>query len=133
MIRKQAVDFVNKTHGRQLQMGPVRLNPFLLQLEVCDVVFPDRDGQTMLSLKRLFVDVEVSSLWRRAFVFREVTLVAPGVRAVLLGDHSMNLADLVPPARDEPKGEKSALPRVWIESLSVTGGKVDYIDTTRKP
>lgn len=70
---------------------------------------------------------------RRAFVCRELALDVPGVRAVLLADRSMNLADLAPPAGDEPEGEKSALPRVWIASLSVTGGKVDFVDTTRKP
>jgi len=133
IIRKQAVAFVSKTYGRELQVGTVRLNPFLLQLEISDVVFPDRDGQAMLSLKRLFVDVELSSLWQRALVFRELTLDAPGVRAVWLADGSVNLADLAPPAGDEPEAEKSALPRVWIESLSVTGGKLDYVDTTRKP
>jgi len=133
IIRKQALAFVGKAYGRELQMGAVRLNPFLLQLEVNDVVLPDKDGQAMLGLKRLFVDVEVSSLWQRELVLREVSLDAPGVRAVLRADGSLNLADLAPPARDEPEREKSALPRVWVESLSVTGGKFEFVDTTRKP
>jgi hypothetical protein len=31
LLRAQAVDFVKKTYGRELQIGTVRLNPFLLQ------------------------------------------------------------------------------------------------------
>jgi len=133
LIRQQAVAFVSQTYGRELQIGRVRLNPFLLQLEVSDVVLPDQDGQAMLGLKRLFVDVEVASLWRRELVLREVSLDAPGVHAVVRADGSLNLADLAPPARAEPAREKSALPRVWIASLSVSGGNFEFVDTRRKP
>jgi len=133
LLRAQAVDFVKKTYGRELQIGTVRLNPFLLQLEVQDVGLPDKDGQEMLSLKRLFVDFEFSSLWRQAFVFRDVVVETPGVRAVRRADGTLNLADLAPPAREVPQPEPPELPRVWIESLAVTGGRLDYMDTTRKP
>ncbi len=133
LIRQQAVAFVSQTYGRELQVGSVRLNPFLLQLEINDVVLPDQDGQAMLGLKRLFVDVEVASLWRCELVLREVSLDAPGVHAVVRADGSLNLADLAPPARAEPAREKSALPRVWIASLSVSGGNFEFVDTRRKP
>ena len=133
IIRKQAVDFFAETYGRELQVGAVRLNPFLLQLEIQDLALPDKDGREMLGLKRLFVDFELSSLWRRVFVFREVTVDAPGVRAALRADGTLNLADLALPARDVPERKKAGLPSVWIESLSITDGKFDYVDATRKP
>lgn len=133
IVRQQAVAFVSKTYGRELQVGQVRLNPFLLQLEASDLRFPDQDGQAMLGLKRLFVDVEISSLWRRALVLRDVTLEGPEVRAVLRADGSFNLADLVPPAGKAADAGKSELPSLWIQSLGLTGGKVDYLDSTHQP
>jgi hypothetical protein len=42
----------------------------------------------------------------------------------------MNLADLAPPRKEAPPpgAESPPLPRLWIESLSVRDGRVDYLD-----
>lgn len=132
VIRSQATDFVRTTYGRDLKIGAVALNPFLLQLELRDVAFPDADGTTMVGFRRLFVDFETSSLWRRAYVFREVTLEAPYAHAVKR-TAGLNLADLAPPKKSPaPPPSNEPLPAVWVESLAVTEGAVDYEDRARR-
>jgi hypothetical protein len=133
LVRKQAIAYVSQAYGRELQIGEVRIQPFTLQLEIRDLALPDRDRQPMLGLKRLFVDFELSSLWRRAYVFRELTLESPSVRAVLRHDGTLNLADLAPPEPASPPPAKAELPRVWIESLAVGGGSVEYVDLRHEP
>jgi hypothetical protein len=130
LIRSQTIDHVRVTYGRELQIGEVRVQPFKLQIEVRDLAFPDRDRQPMLSLKRLFVDFDLSSLWRRAYVFRELIVEAPAVRAVLRRDGTMNLADLSPPAGPDasPQQGGAGLPSVWIESLVISDGRAEYVD-----
>src|SRR5512135_2957639 len=96
LVRSQAIEYVRETYGRELAIGEVRIHPFKLQAEVRDVALPDTDGQPMLAFQRLFADFELSSLWQRAFVFREVLLEAPFARAVIRRDGSVNLADLAP-------------------------------------
>lgn len=134
IVRSQAIDYVRETYGRELAIGEVRLNPFKLQLDVRDVAFPDADGSKMLGLRRLFVDFEVASLWRRAFVFRELAIEAPLVRAVVRRDGAMNLADLAPPPAPgaPPPEDDGGLPSLWIESLAVTDGVVEYADFARR-
>jgi len=113
LIRDRAIAAVRDTYGRELQIGAVCVQPFKLQLELRDVVFPDRDRQAMLSLRRLFVDFELASLWRCAWVFRDLDFEGPAVRAVLRRDGSLNLADLSPPpAADAP----------------ATGPKAEYLE-----
>jgi uncharacterized protein involved in outer membrane biogenesis len=87
----------------------------------------------MLALERLFVDFQVSSLWKRALYFREVDLGAPYVRAVIRPDGAMNLADLAPRAEAEPQAreEPEEPTRVWIADLAVADGYVDYLDQAR--
>ena len=97
IVRDQAVGFVRENYGRELQIGEVRVQPFKLQLEVRDLALPDTDAQTMLGFERLFVDFELSSLWERAFVFKDVTIEAPVVRAVVRPGGSLNLGDLALP------------------------------------
>ncbi len=72
IIRSKAIAFAKEEYGRDLAIGEVRFNPFKLQLEIKDVALPDTDRQTMLGFKRLFVDFEVSSLWHRAYTFKDI-------------------------------------------------------------
>jgi len=129
IVRDQAIGFVRDNYGRELQVGEVRVQPFKLQLEVRDLALPDTDARTMLGFARLFVDFEVSSLWERAFVFKDVTLEAPVARAVVRPDGSLNLGDLALPADTED--EDAPLPSIWIHSLAVERGAVTFIDAAR--
>lgn len=129
IVRDKAIEYVRAEYGRELTLGEIRIHPFKLQFEARDIAFPDADGERMLGLARLFVDFEVSSLWKRAFYFREVDLDAPYVRAMIRPGGAMNLADLAPkvpaPAEhDEP-------PTVWIADLVVADGVADFIDRAR--
>ncbi len=134
IVRSQAIDYVRETYGRELKIGGVHVHPFLLQLEVRDVAFPDTDGSTMLGLRRLFVDFELSSLWNRAFTFSEVAVDAPAIRAVVRPDGAMNLADLAPPEPPgtPPPAEDEGIPSVWIQRLDVADGSLDFVDRARR-
>ena len=97
IVRSQAIDFVRENYGRELTLGEIRINPFKLQAEIKDLSLPDTDGKPMLAFRRLFIDFELSSLWRRAYFFKDVQLDAPLARAVIRPDGSVNLADLALP------------------------------------
>jgi len=129
-VRNKAVEYARAEYGRELTLGEIRIHPFKLQFEARDISFPDTDGERMLGLARLFVDFEVSSLWKRAFYFSEVDLDAPYVRALIRPDGAMNLADLAPRTSPEA-GEDDAPPKVWIADLAVTDGVVDFLDRAR--
>jgi flagellar motor protein MotB len=135
LVRSQAIDFVHETYGRDLRIGEVRVQPFKLQIEVHDLSLPDDDGATMLGFGRLFADFELSSLWKRAWYFRDVELDAPVIRAVVRPGGSLNLADLAvekpPGPATAPPKEQEALPSVWIARLGIDGGAVDFVDRAR--
>ncbi len=133
IIREQAVKFVRENYHRELKLGEVRVQPFKLQLEIRDLAFPDADGQPMLSWRRFMIDFELSSLWHRAYVFREVILEAPAARVVVRPGGALNLADLaLPPKTPPPPRKETRPPSLWIQSLAVTDGRVDYADLARR-
>jgi uncharacterized protein involved in outer membrane biogenesis len=127
IARDQAQAFVREHYQRELAIGAIAIHPFKLQAEVRDLVLPDADGQPMLGFERLFVDFEVSSLWNRAYTFKDVSVVAPLVRAVVRPDGSLNLADLALP-EEEPE---QPTPSLWIQALKVEGGALRFRDTAR--
>jgi uncharacterized protein involved in outer membrane biogenesis len=132
LLRDQAQAYVRQAWGRELTLGRIAVQPFALQLELRDIALPDADGQPMLGLQRLFVELDPASLWRGALVFRQLRLEAPRVRAVRRPDGRLNLADLAPPASD-PRAADSAPPRLWIETLAVSGGELEWVDATHRP
>ena len=130
IVRDQAQKFVREHYGRELQLGEVRIHPFKLQLEVKDLALPDADGQTMIGFQRLFVDFELASLWERALVFKDIDVDAPLLRAVVRPDGALNLADLALPP--DPEEEDSPPPSLWIRSLVVDQGTLDFVDQARR-
>ncbi len=131
IVRDQAISFVKNEYGRDLAIGLVKVNPFRLQLEVHDLELPDADGSPMLGFRRLFVDFEASSLWHRAYVFKDLDLEAPDLRAVVRPDGSFNFSDLAPKEPAEPEPQPSGLPAVWLQSLVVSEGSLEYSDLAR--
>jgi hypothetical protein len=129
IARTQAQKFVREHYGRELAVGEIHIQPFKLQIEVRDLVLPDADGQPMLGFARLFADFEVASIWNRAYTFREVTIDAPEVHAVMRRDSSLNLGDLALPK--DPEEADEPLPTVWIQRFDVTRGLLAYTDLAR--
>ncbi|MDR2548798.1 MAG: DUF748 domain-containing protein [Desulfobulbus sp.] len=77
------------------EVESIRLNPFLLTVEIKGLSLRQADGQPLLSFDRFFVDLETESLWRRALVLRELTLVKPEVHLEIEPDGTLNLMRLV--------------------------------------
>lgn len=130
IVKDQAQQFVREKYGRSLEIGEIRIQPFLLQVEIRDLQLPDADGQPMLGFTRLFADFEIASLWHRAYTFREIRIDGPQLRAVKRPDGALNLADLA--SSSEPAQPDTPPPSVWIHRLGVGSGQVAYIDQARR-
>jgi len=127
IVRDQAQAFVREHYQRELAIGAIAIHPFRLQAEVRDLALPDADGRPMLGFQRLVVDFEIASLWNRAFTFKDVTIEAPLIRAVVRPDGSLNLADLALP-EEEPE---EPTPSVWVQHLAVERGAIEFADESR--
>ena len=132
IVRSQALDFVREKYGRELTLGEIRINPFKLQAEIKDLSLPDTDGKPMLAFRRFFVDFELSSLWHRAYVFKDVQLDAPLARTVIRPDGSVNLADLALPDEEDKEDEDESLPALWIQHFALGDGTAQFADLARR-
>ncbi len=128
LIRSQGTAFVMQKYQRTLQLGEVRFNPFTLELDLRDFAFPDSDGKPMLGAHRLYVNLQLASIWNRGATFKDIQLEQPAVRAQLRTDGSLNLADLAKPFANEPPSPPSAPARLFLRRLAVIGGELSFID-----
>jgi uncharacterized protein involved in outer membrane biogenesis len=131
LVRSTIVDFSSEQYHRVAKVGDVRFNPLTLTLELRDVSLPDADGAPLLAFGRLLLDFDVSSVWRFGASFANVELDDPFVRALLRPDGSLNLVDLSHLANPGPPSDSGETPRVFIDRLGVSRGRIAFEDRTR--
>ena len=128
ILRSALMQDIPKTLGVTPTVGGIRLNPFLLQLEIKDLSLAAPGGEKMLGFGRLFVDFEWSSIWHLAYSFGKVDIEAPFVNAVVAHDGNLNLLQLSPKTPPAKPQRKTPLPAIRIGSFNVSKGVVTYED-----
>jgi Domain of Unknown Function (DUF748) len=128
-IRTRARDSLH----REARTADVKFNPFTFATTIRGFTLLDRDGTDLLTFDRLFVDMEPTGLFRRAFLFREISIDRPVVTARIMPDGKPSIADLMESPPTNPGAAPSQPPRVIVNHLTVSGGVVNFKDAARQP
>jgi hypothetical protein len=133
LVRAALLKDIPANLGVTPTVGDIRINPFRLQLTVENFSLAQPGGEKLLGFARLFVDLDLSSLWHRAYSFGNIELAAPYVNATVAQDGSLNLLELKPKAAATPSPPKTsgALPRIRIGVFKISQGLVSYEDHSR--
>jgi hypothetical protein len=125
--------YVQEQLGRRAEIGEVRVNPLLFKVEIKRFRLQEADGRPLIGFERLFVDFELSSLFRRAWTFAQIRLEAPRLDVVLGRDGRLNLADLLdslPRGEPEPEPKPAAPRRILLQHALVRGGVLSFTDAS---
>ena len=132
VLRSALLEDIPKTLGVTPAVGEIRINPFLFRLEIKDFSLAAPNGEKLVGFRRLFVDFELSSIWRRAYSFANIDLDAPTVNAVVAQDGRLNLLQMSPKsAAAQPPRKSAPLPSIRVGSFKVRNGLVTYDDHSR--
>jgi len=130
IVRGQAVAALEQRLDRPVSLERLRINPFVLSAELGNFRIRERDGSMLAGFDRLYVNFQLSSLFRWAWTFREIRLETPSVDLVRAENGAINVANLIggdgAAALDEEPAP--ALPRLLIGELAVAGGTVRIVD-----
>lgn len=128
IVRSLAEKHGSEFLGRQLTLKEVSINPYTLEMSLLGLRILESNEETeALSLTRLAVDVEWSSVLRGAPIVRSVEIVQPRIRLARIDASSYNFSDVLnkilehPPTDDEPA-------RFSINNIVLRGGRVDIDD-----
>jgi outer membrane protein OmpA-like peptidoglycan-associated protein len=125
IVRVIAVKQLSKHLGRPVTIQKVRLNPYMLSATLRGLLIKDKDGAPLLSWDKVYVNFQLTSLFTHSWVFKEVSLSQPYLRAQINKDYTFNFSDIV--ARLSPISP----PGSWrIGRLRLTEGKVSFTDLT---
>jgi hypothetical protein len=138
LVRQQFPVLVEKHLGAQGSVEAVRINPFLLTFDATNLAIAEKSGTSVFNTGRLFVDFELSSLFRWAWTFREIRIEKPMLNAELDARESLNLLRLLPQGKDAKETPSAAdkpetLPRLLLQQLVISDGVFRFTDHTLQP
>jgi hypothetical protein len=138
VIKQQMLKRLPALTKRNAAVRQVKLNPYALSLTIRGLSLTESNGEEFVGFDELYVNLQLSSLLKRGFVFKEISVKKPSARVVYMADGTFNFSNLLSvAATDSPKPSADPspareLPLVIIEQLRVSDGAVTFTDLNRK-
>lgn len=112
---------LSQTLQREVAIGKIKTNPYLLRAEVQGTTIRDRmPGEPFIILPRLLIDLEWVSLFRLAPVVREIRADKPRIHIIRFADGSYNFADLLHGKKSQGRPLRFSLANIQIMQGAMT-------------
>jgi hypothetical protein len=133
LIRHQLPSALRNFLAREASLREASFNPLTLRVTLRGFDLRDRDGGPLAAFDALTANFQASSLFRRAWTFREIRLTKPVVTGRIGGDGRLTAADLFEPKSSPEPSKPFRLPRVLVGDLIVEAGVCTFEDASREP
>ncbi|HVZ72653.1 MAG TPA: DUF748 domain-containing protein [Polyangia bacterium] len=144
IARSQAEKQLSQLLGRKVSVARVRVNPFALSLAVEGLQIYEPDGTTpFVGFSRLYVNAQISSVFRRAPVVKEIALEALRVHVVRTKataqswgdvDAAYNFSDILarlaamPKSSEPPEPPSPEPPRFSLNNIHIDDAAIVFDD-----
>ncbi len=134
IVKAQLIKQLSATTKRTTTVQQVKFNPYALSLTIRGLRLTEGSGAIFASLGEFYGNFELSSIYRRKFVFSALSIKQPFASVVWEKDGRFNFSDMIPaPASSPaPPQKRGSVPKILIEDLSVDGGGLEFTDLTRQ-
>jgi len=137
IIRSVAVKQLSQQLGREVSIRQVSLNPFAFSTTIRGLLIKDKDGEPFVSWDEVYVNFQLSSFLGHPWVFKNISVTGPFIRAQLNRDGTFNFSDLI--AKFAPTNAPAAPPKapgkpigLWIGRLQITNATASVTDLTHR-
>ncbi|MDR3004236.1 MAG: DUF748 domain-containing protein [Acidovorax sp.] len=121
----------SKALGRPLSVGKVEFSPWSMELTLRDVALAGADGQSepQVSIGRIYIDAELSSLLRWGPVADAIQVDSPHIRLTQLAPGKLDIQDILEKLQsDKPEESSSELPRFALYNIEISDGQLAFKD-----
>ncbi|MBA3625026.1 MAG: AsmA family protein, partial [Methylibium sp.] len=127
LVERQAPAYAAERLEAELTVGDTSFNPFLLRFVAQDLRLAQQDQQEpMLTLERLVIDLDWSSLWSQAWTLSTLRLHGLHVRAEIDAEGRLDWAGLLRPREDQ--AQQSPPPVLHVGHATVEAGRLALTD-----
>ncbi|HEV8342253.1 MAG TPA: DUF748 domain-containing protein [Candidatus Binatia bacterium] len=130
LLRQKLASELSKTLHREVSIQQIRINPYALSVWVRGFLVKERQGSgTAISFDELYVNLELSSLFRRGVVLKEIRLVKPYINLIRNEDLTYNFTDLIEEfTKGPPDPTPGPTPRFSLNNIQLVDGRIDFDD-----
>lgn len=127
LLKWQGEKIASEQLGRPVRIGKVDFKPWTLELTLNDVAVAGADGAPdQFSVKRVYADAELQSVFRLAPVIDAIQIEVPAVRLTHLGDGRYDIDDIL--ARLAARAQPAEPARFALYNIDLSGGRIDFDD-----
>ncbi|HWP58065.1 MAG TPA: DUF748 domain-containing protein [Candidatus Acidoferrales bacterium] len=133
LVRLKLASELSRALHRDVSIAQVRINPYAMSATVRGLVVREpKGGATAFAFDELYVNLQLSSLFRLAPVLKEIKLVKPHLNLVRNEDFTYNFSDLIEEFTKAPADPKSKPagppPRFSLNNIEIVDGRIDFDD-----
>jgi Domain of Unknown Function (DUF748) len=136
IIKSQMLKRLPALTHRNVAVQQVKLNPYALSFTLRGFSLTETNGEEFASLGELYVNFQAVSLFKRGFVFSEISIKKPSANVIRLANGEFNFANLLTnsaPTEAKPVPQKQQpLPLVMIDELKIEDGRLAFTDFDRR-
>ncbi len=138
IVRHVAQKQISQQLNRETTIASVKINPFALTTTIRGLLIKDHDGEPFVSWDEVFVNFQLSSLFSKAWSFKEISTTKPFVRVQVNKDGSFNFSDLIAKFSTNASPNTASVPRkplvVHVDKLHIGRAVAALSDLTpREP
>ncbi|MCD4764068.1 MAG: DUF748 domain-containing protein, partial [Desulfobacterales bacterium] len=133
IIKSNLISGIAGQLGRNATVNEVKVNPFVLSVTVRGFEMSEPDGERFVGFEELYVNFQLSSIFRRAYTFDEIRMIAPDGRVKILPDSSLNFSDILASSdpAEAPPDKNNELPPISVSRLKIEQGHLAFSDLSR--
>ena len=130
LVQRYVKNFAVEKLKRNVSITEVRINPFLFTFEAKGFELREANNRPIFGFGRLFVDFELSSLFRWAWTFADIRIERPSLNLEIQQNGRLNFADLadsLPPSKSSSNKAHSP-PRLLLQHAEIVDGNITFSD-----
>ena len=133
ILKSSLISGIAEQLGRNATVNEVKVNPFVLSVTVRGFEMSEPDGERFVGFEELYVNFQLSSIFRRAYTFDEIRMIAPDGRVKILPDSSLNFSDILASSdpAEAPPDKNNELPPISVSRLKIEQGHLALSDLSR--
>lgn len=112
-------------------VGKVTFDPLRLKTTIENFKLTEKSGAPLAGFDKLIVDFEAGGIFKRAWEFKEISLVDPQALIAISPQGKLNWADLIDKLNEDKTPPDDTIPRLIIQQISVKLGNIEYVDASR--
>ena len=146
-LQQKLPTVIHERSTLSLHIDEIRINPFSLSVEINHVNLQDKNKQSLAAFERLYINFQLSSLFRQLWYFDALILESPSVHYQIYNDFSNNIEQLNSLiSKDKASLNDSTIenheldsvpgntiPELLVKTLRIDNLAIQFTDDAKKP